>query len=389
MANASTRDARTGFAIYLQSAEGIHLDELNARLERSGYRPVAQRTLNHYRNLVNAGFNRYISINRFDVARASRAYENMSSLGRYRYRSTHQDVEMIFTKGSRLCQADGHIVEVGDVGAIIEFSSEEAIQNLRRFKPTPRDVVILHYPNQDDAVKGRVIEADVDSYPAVVEIEHAKLTSVADTGNATPLPTSIVQFTLMAEDHDRITIDVLGRRLHHFFDLIEGVRALVNEAGRHSDADTYAPPPIVTEIRLASPAVLLLQMSTELLPLVSSPLVVGLLFTTLRKQWHEGSLHKRQGQLVDAEKEIKQLDREAKQQENEIRAEVIENVRTQLPQSNISSELVETIVDTSVLPSLKALAGANIRAIDVTTPDAEDNDTEQAEAERRDDDESE
>ena len=78
MANAKTRDARAGFAIYLKSSEGITLDAINARLESSGYGTIAQRTLTHYRNLVKAGFDRYISINRFDVARASRAYENMS-----------------------------------------------------------------------------------------------------------------------------------------------------------------------------------------------------------------------------------------------------------------------------------------------------------------------
>ena len=389
MANASTRDARAGFAIYLQSAEGIHLDELNARLERSGYGMVAQRTLSHYRNLVNAGFNRYISINRFDVSRASRAYENMSSLGRYRYRSTHRDVGMILTKGSRLCQAYGHLVEVGDVGAIIEFSSEEAMKDLRRFRLAPRDVVILHYSNQDDVVKGRVIEADVDSSPAVVEIEHARLTSVAGLDDAVPLPISRVQFALIAEDNTDITLDVLGRRLYHFFDLIEGTRALVNEASRHSDSYAYAPPPIVTEIRLESPAVLLLQMSTELLSLVSPPLFVGLLLTTLRKQWHQGGLYKKQGKLVDAERELKQLDQEAQQQENEFREEVIENVRTQLPQSSISSELIRKIIDAYVLPSIRALADTNVRAIDVTTSDVEGNDTEHADEEKLDYEESE
>ena len=82
MANATTRDARAGFAMYLQSSEGITLDVINARLEASGYGAIAQRTLTHYRKLVSAGFNRYISINRFDVARASsRAYEQHVVVG--------------------------------------------------------------------------------------------------------------------------------------------------------------------------------------------------------------------------------------------------------------------------------------------------------------------
>ena len=107
MANATTRDARAGFAIYVQSSGGITLDAINARLEASGYGAIAQRTLTHYRNLVKAGFDRYISINRFDVARASRAYENMSTLSRYRYRITHQDP---LTRFARLRRSSGESI---------------------------------------------------------------------------------------------------------------------------------------------------------------------------------------------------------------------------------------------------------------------------------------
>ena len=135
MANATTRDARAGFAIYLQSAEGVTLDEINSRLEASGYGAIAQRTLTHYRNLVKAGFDRYISINRFDVARASRAYENMSTLSRYRYRSTDQEVSVLFSRSSCLLEAQGKLVESSDVGAVIEFSDEDILEELQRFGP--------------------------------------------------------------------------------------------------------------------------------------------------------------------------------------------------------------------------------------------------------------
>ena len=198
MANATTRDARAGFAIYLQSFEGTTLEEINARLAASGYGAIAQRTFTHYRKLVNAGFNRYISINRFDVARASRAYENMSSLGRYRYRPTRQEINIIFAKGSRFFEARGYVVEVGDVGAMIEFADEPQIVGIQRFKPSRGDRVILSYAGSIEASTGVVVDSDLESAPVLVEIEHARLISVAEIEDVPSLPTTSFRFKLIA-----------------------------------------------------------------------------------------------------------------------------------------------------------------------------------------------
>lgn len=369
MANAKTRDARAGFTIFLQHQGGIELHALNSWLERSGYGPVSPRMLTHYRNLVKAGFNRYISINRFDVARASRAYENMSSLSRYRYRSVSQPVDMIFMKSDRLFQTQGHMIETSDVGAIIEIIDGETLDGLRTFRPAPSDTVILHYANQSDAIKSRLIEADLESSPATVEVEHVSLTSIANVDDTRLLSTSLVRFTLVSEDDSTVTFDVLGRRLHRFFDLLEGLRALLNEAGRYSDRYTYAPPPIVEEVRLASPAHLALQIAPELVYLVSWPLIGGILITSMRKNWHQASLNKKQGKLVDVEREIRQLELDAKNQEAELRAVIINNVRTLLPGSTISDDQLGKIIDAYVLPSSRALGRADIRTIDVEDPE--------------------
>ena len=365
MANATPRDARAGFAIYLERDGDIPLKAINARLEKAGYGRIAQRTLTHYRNLVNAGFNRYISINRFDVARSSQAYENMSSLGRYRYRQTQHEVSIIFLKASRLVQATGTVIEVSDVGAVIEFTDRETIQNLRDFKPVPRDTVILHYPTAGDTIKGSVIEGDPKSTPPVIEIEYASLTSVATIEDARPLPSAAIQFRLVPEDDSTITLDILGRRLHCFFDLIEAVRALHNEAGQHSEEHLYASPPLVTHMQLSSPAVLLLQLAPEVVELLSWSLLGGLLSVGLRKQWHQGSVHKSQAELLDVETQLKDVELRRKSLEQRLRADIVANVRRQLPSSTLTNEQLERIVIAYVMPSLRALSQTNLHAIDV------------------------
>ena len=385
MANAKTRDARAGFAIYLKSSEGITLDAINARLESSGYGTIAQRTLTHYRNLVKAGFDRYISINRFDVARASRAYENMSTLSRYRYRSTDQEVSVLFSRGSWLLEAQGKLTESGDVGSVIEFSDEDVLAELQRFRPRSGVAVTLYHANGPKSINGVVIDCDLTSRPALVEIEYATLVSLAEIEDSRPLQHRLVQFRLISEDQDVTTIDVIGRRLHHFFDLLEGIRALLNEAGRYSEEYTYAAPPVVQEIRVASPAVLLLQVPPELVSLVSWPLLLALL-PSLRKVWHQGTREKREGQLVNVKRYIAEQDLEARKKEDTLHSDMIDNLRAQLPNSSIPEEELRKFWYSYILPSYRALARSDVREIDVTMGEVSYEDSKMTDEEGADDD---
>ena len=79
MANATQRDSRAGFTIYRESGGGISRDALNDQLVSAGYGPVSDRTVTHYRSLLVAGFDRYISINRFDVARSASRFEDLGA----------------------------------------------------------------------------------------------------------------------------------------------------------------------------------------------------------------------------------------------------------------------------------------------------------------------
>ena len=385
MANATTRDARAGFAIYLQASGGIQLDEINARLETSGYGRIAQRTLTHYRNLVKAGFNRYISINRFDVARASRAYDNMSSLSRYRHRSTHRQVEIFFTKKTKYLELTGTITEVSDAGGIVQFSGDDMIDKLRYFKPGTGDSVIVRRPDQDRHIEGVVVDSDLKSLPAFVEIEYSGLVSLDHLTGGVSLPTLPAWIRISAEDSISPTIDVVGRRLHYFFDLLEGVRAVLNETGRQCDQVIYASPPTVEEIRLASPALLLLHLPPELLYLMPLPLIGGLYVLPktieMRKSWHEGTKEKKMGDLIDKVGDgldtgvrLKEIEIRKKELEYTLRLEAFDRVRSAIRESTISDDQLSQIIDAYVLPPLEAIGHSDIREIDVVDRSPDDSD---------------
>ncbi len=160
MANATPRDTRAGFDVYRSAGGVISRDDLNARLFEAGYGPIAKRTFDHYRKLTDAGYTRYISINRFDIARAAAPFENSSAKGRYDYRHADLGVNVIFAKSSRLFEASGRSTEIGEVGAIIQFSEPAVIEGLEQVKPQAGDMVTIRYLEAGRSASGRVIDVD-------------------------------------------------------------------------------------------------------------------------------------------------------------------------------------------------------------------------------------
>lgn len=382
MANAKPRDSRAGFEIYLQSSDGIQLDQINAKLKRAGYGPIRQRTLTHYRNLVKAGFNRYISINRFDVARASRAYENLSSLGRYRYHRTYRTVDILFAKNTRLMKARGHIIEVGDVGAILEFTDDDAIEDLTTFRPRAGDPVSLNHNATAIAIEGSVIDIDLNRLPIVAEIGYDRLVSVEGFITSPALATTPVWIRIQADEVTSPTLDIVGRHLHYFFDLLEGLRAVFNEAGRLCDRRLYASPPTIQELRLASPALLLLQLPPELVLLMPWTILGGLYLLPktmeMRKTWHEGTTIKKTGTMIDkagdlidkagdildTEVRLKELELRSKEREDSLHQEVVDRLRNQIRESKISDDQLSEIIDAYVLPPFRTIEASDIQRIE-------------------------
>jgi hypothetical protein len=135
MPNASPRDTQAGWEIFFSHDGEIGLEDLNRELANGGFRPISNRTIRHYHNLLNAGYTRYISINRFDVARAAEPYESPSAKGRYNYRPVDIEVDVIFAKSSTFLEAAGRATEVGDVGAVSISTARTPSRGLSRFVP--------------------------------------------------------------------------------------------------------------------------------------------------------------------------------------------------------------------------------------------------------------
>jgi hypothetical protein len=374
VANASPRDTKAGFDLYRTAGGEISLDDLNARLRQAGYGPVAKRTFAHYRKLRDAGYNRYISINRFDIARASVPYDNASANGRYTYRDADLGVSVIFAKGSRLLEASGRAIEIGEVGALLRFSEHEVINGLRALKPQAGEMVTVRYLEAGSTIGGRVIEADLKSDPVTIEIEFSRLISIAGVGDGQALPAIDVSFRLTTGvgDEDPRTLDLVGRQLYQLFELLEGLRSLSNAAGARQPDPVYAEPPVLRSLSIASPVNLLLEVASQVRHLYPAGLAFGVLgvagrFVSKRKEWYEGTGQKKQNQLTDLEIELKELELDAKRAEAEFRDATVRRMQEAFPESSLPLEEAARIVDEQVLPPLRALGLSGVTGLDDST----------------------
>src|SRR5206468_5917979 len=105
-AMARTEDARAGWDIF-KSGVNESLDDINQQLMALGRAPVSNRMFKHYKRLANAGFDRYVTINRFDTMNLPDPFTDRSVLGRYVFTDSNVQTELI------LHQRRGDVVVVG------------------------------------------------------------------------------------------------------------------------------------------------------------------------------------------------------------------------------------------------------------------------------------
>jgi hypothetical protein len=375
MANATPRDTRAGFDIYRSAGGAISLEDLNAKLYQAGYGPVAKRSLDHYRKLVEAGYTRYISINRFDVARAATPFASASANGRYDFRDADLGVNVIFAKSSRLFEASGRATEIGEVGAIIQFSEPEVVEGLGQMKPQAGDMVTVRYLEAGRSAGGRVIEVDLKTDPVLVEIEYARLLSIADVGVGQQLDVGDVRFVLSGPEDQIQTLDLVGRRLFLFFEVVEGVRALSNAASARQPDPAYAPPPVLKRLAVASPADLLVELVPQMVSLMPWALLAVVLrkaweIPAKRKEWLEGTGQGLQNDLTSLEIQMKELELQTKQEEATLRSEMIERVRAAFPASEITDDEAGHSIDDFILPPLRSLGRSGV--VSLEAPDEPD-----------------
>lgn len=378
MANARTRDTRAGFEIYRSAGTHLSLAELNRELVRLGFRPISERTHSHYKKLIRAGSNRYIPINRFDVARASRAHRNLSSLARYGYRETDLVVNTQLAKDQFQVDIAGRVYSSGDVGATVYFVGAEA-QLLHSLHPNIGDITVMTFVHTSISVINTILDVDRQKSRIILEVEYNSLVSLAEVVGDESLSPSLTQFILLT-DIDRInTIDIVGQRIHNFFDLIEGIRALLNEAGQFSEDNYYVAPPVLTKLTSASPTTLVIQIPSEFVEMVHLFLSYWPLYLTstgallylsakARKVFHEGTSVKLDNQFRDGLDKSKGHPNQrntipTRQQVDDMSNEIIGRIRLALPGTELSDEKLRALVENDILPPLRQLRDAGVTDI--------------------------
>lgn len=231
MPNASPADVRAGWEVFHRNPD-ILLEALNRELERRGRGPVAERSLRHYRSLLNAGFDRYVSVNRFDVARASRPYESASATPRYFYYGTHVYVEIRYVRQGTAIAVKGIAERIGEVGALITFDDIDTVKVLREHRPTVNAYITIYVPDVEEEYLSRVIESEVEDREALIEVEFTRVQSISDLAKAQPISTAGVSVRLHPTDNSDRVADLIGRRIYYALEAVEASRAVINEVLR-------------------------------------------------------------------------------------------------------------------------------------------------------------
>ena len=189
MPNATSADVRAGWDVF-RGNPSITLDELNRELAATGRGEVHDRTLRHYRALLRAGYERYVSVNRFDVAKASKPYEGASATPRYFYFGVQIPVAMHFDHGDDHLTVDGVAERVGEIGSVITFEADDAVSTLQSTRPRVSTYVRLDLGTPvRDRVLARVIEVDLDDKTVLIEVEFTRLQPVSVLTSASSVST--------------------------------------------------------------------------------------------------------------------------------------------------------------------------------------------------------
>lgn len=256
MANASPADLRAGWEIFRKDPD-LSLDQVNRRLANLGRGEVHTRTLQHYRSLLRAGFDRYVPMNRFDVARATRPYEGISALPRYFYYGTSVPVTLSYARGGKRYAIDGTAERIGEAGALLTVDDAADVELMRKHRPSVgTDVSLSFGAPVGETTMARVVESELDQASGLIEVEFNRLMSLSNLGEAgriEPAPVIIRVTGITGKDH---AADLIGRRLFFVLDAMEAGRSIANEVLRTespSTAEAVVDIPQMRRLRLENP----------------------------------------------------------------------------------------------------------------------------------------
>jgi hypothetical protein len=368
MPNARTADARAGWELYRAAGFSAELDDINDKLDAAGHRTVSPRTYSHYRNLAAAGYSRYISINRFDVARAARPYESAGASSRYSYLRSSAGVQVTFPRGRKLIEAVGRVTRVGDTGVVIIFDRPKTFAALVGNRPRIGENAGLDFIEPHHHVNGRIIEFDVGDTSVQLEVEFTRLQSVSEYVGATELPSIQVDIQLSESGAMSDSIDVVGRQLYYVFELLEAARALSNEADRFAGSHKYSAVIRVVRLRRESPL---------LIGIVTSAIVVAiakpaLMLLELAHKYHSIKQQKYASDEQEALAEIARSKVAFEKKKSEVQIQVLEVIQNQVNGlSEADLVKLENIAERDLLANVESLSEQAVNDATLTTPDDE------------------
>jgi len=324
----------------------------------------------HYRSLLEAGFDRYISINRFDVARSASRFEDLGASPRYGSQPYGEGVRLMIAKGDQLWEAAAAVESVGETGVVLRFVDEEYAAGLEALKVRPSDYVYLNFLETGRSETARVIEVDTKTRPPILEVQFAHLVSLAEISSRPTLPTVRLEFKVHSDTDDALTTaDQLGRRLYLLFELVDELRFIANEGARLAETEEYSAPPIVDRLSVASP----IEVSLAVARVVGDLFPFGLISVALRliwkvpekrKIWLEGT-----GQAIAnrasesaAQRAESEAERAAAERDIAVQIRNVIVARYNLPE-HIAAQLESVALD-RLPPLLEALVQAGVESIE-------------------------
>ncbi len=386
MPNASSADVRAGFDIYRENPE-ITLRQINAQLKKQGFGEIAERSIRHYRSLQNHGFDRYVSVNRFDVARASRPYEGASATPRYFYYGLEVPITMHFRRGAHEYEVKGVAERVGEVGAVLTFDNKKQLDVLRKQRPTVNTYIRLDFGSPvSDFATARVIESELDEEWALIEVEFSRLLPLSDLTKSTALPGELTTLSVVGTSPDDRAADLVGRRIYYTLEAIESCRAIANEVLRTESSSRNVVDPLeLQSLSVQSPLVIVFSTPVAVPSvLLASWFVVRSAVKTGTKAYKDvqsgkvdGATAKKIGaeaRLAEAEAEAKEIKNAAKRQEvvhreflfGLAREELSQQVKLKEPELDESGEARRDSLTKQLLDNASSLDRQDVEGLEVT-----------------------
>jgi hypothetical protein len=365
MPNATPADCRAGWQIYKSSGFTLPLAAINEALVLAGYGAVSQRMYQHYKGLANAGYDHYVSVNRFDIARAAMPFESGAAVGRYIYHQSEVGVKVTFVRRDEFFEAYGIAKEISEVGAMLHFDQQVAGAILRS-KLSIGDPLLVAFLDPPASAPARVTEVDkTRAAEPTVEVEFTRLHSVLEFTGQTALPRGRYLVKASSPEEAQKTADVVGRRIYYLLEAIDASRAAVNAFLEDDEHGYYAEPTGLNSLQVESPLQIVFEVPDAVANVLRAAIPALLFYIAVQKARFSKS---------DADyREEEVNEKRIKNRILKFRADTLEilhqNLRTLIGNNPDGSLRAERIIERQVLPSLEKLASQGVTDIDLSHTD--------------------